>query len=196
MHQNILGLSSNRFYTLPPLLNEHKKGRYTPNTLLFQKQVFTDFLQNRCSDKLCKFHKKTPLLKSFFGKIPGLKAWNFIKARLHNKYFPVKFAQFKKKTYLQTSPVLFKPRFYSLITAVLFFTAIIATCNHGSLFKKVIKMIFFILFFAIIYPKISMNVAKTISPWQIEQKMIFLINWKGLKLAFFAYVLKFFLFLK
>ena len=35
-----------------------------------QKQRFTDVLQNMGSLKFCKIHRKTPMLESFFNKVP------------------------------------------------------------------------------------------------------------------------------
>ena len=55
--------------------------------IIFQKHV----LQNRCSKKFSKFHRKIPVLESLFD---GLQACNFIKKRLQHKWFPVKFAKF------------------------------------------------------------------------------------------------------
>ena len=46
-----------------------------------------------------------------------------------------------------------------------FFPPIIDNCNYGSLFRKSIKMNFFLLF-KIVYLKINMNVVKTILPQQ------------------------------
>ena len=127
--------------------------------------MFTDFLQNRCSDKLCKFHKKTPLLKSFFGKILGLKAWNFIKMRLNHKYFPVKFAQFKKKHICKRLRFCSNQGFTHWLQ-LFHFSQLLLLLVIMEFVQKGYKNDFFILFFTIIYPKISMNVAKTISPWQ------------------------------
>ena len=45
----------------------------------FQKQLFADFLQSRCSKKLCNIHKKTPALESLFNRVPVLQAYNIIK---------------------------------------------------------------------------------------------------------------------
>ena len=43
-----------------------------------QKQPFADVLQNRCSGKFCKTHRKSPVLMSLFNKCAGIK-------RLHRK---------------------------------------------------------------------------------------------------------------
>ena len=56
-----------------------------------KKQQLADILQNRCS---CKFHRKTPVLKSLFNKVTDLKACKFIWKRLQHGGFPVKFAKF------------------------------------------------------------------------------------------------------
>ena len=45
----------------------------------FQKQLFADVLQNRCSQKFRNNHRKTSVLESLFIKVAGLKACNFIK---------------------------------------------------------------------------------------------------------------------
>ena len=45
----------------------------------FQKQLFADVLQSRCSKKLCNIHKKTLALESLFNKVSVLQSYNFIK---------------------------------------------------------------------------------------------------------------------
>ena len=47
-----------------------------------QKQQLTDILQNKCSRK---FHRKIPVLKSFFNKVTDLKICKFVKKRLQNR---------------------------------------------------------------------------------------------------------------
>ena len=49
-----------------------------------QKQPLELFCKKRCSYRFCKFHRKTPLLKSLFNRVPGLQACNFIRERLHH----------------------------------------------------------------------------------------------------------------
>ena len=39
-----------------------------------QKQSFADVLENRCSSKFRKFHRKTPMLECLFNKAAALKA--------------------------------------------------------------------------------------------------------------------------
>ena len=39
---------------------------------ILQKQLFADVLQNRCSWKFRKFHRKTPVLESLFNEVAGL----------------------------------------------------------------------------------------------------------------------------
>ena len=64
-----------------------------PCFLQIQKQSFKDDFQNQCSLKFRKFHKKTPVLESLVNKVTDRKAYNFIKKRLHQRCFPVKFAK-------------------------------------------------------------------------------------------------------
>ena len=66
-----------------------------------QKQSFTDVFQNRCSLKFHKFHRKTPVLESFFNKVVRLKACSFINKRLQHSCFPVKFVKFLRTSFLQ-----------------------------------------------------------------------------------------------
>ena len=49
--------------------------------------------QSRCS-KLCKFHRKAPVLESLFNKVASPRDCNFIKKRLQHRCFPAKFASF------------------------------------------------------------------------------------------------------
>ena len=58
------------------------------------KQSFADILQNRCSWKFLKFHRKRPVFESLLNKVAGLKACNFIKKWLQHSSFPVKFEKF------------------------------------------------------------------------------------------------------
>ena len=37
-----------------------------------QKKPFPDVLQNRCSERFCNIHRKTPVLGSLFIKVTGL----------------------------------------------------------------------------------------------------------------------------
>ena len=45
----------------------------------FQKELFSDVFQSRCSKKLPNIHRETPALGSLFNKVPFLQAGNFIK---------------------------------------------------------------------------------------------------------------------
>ena len=52
----------------------------------------------RCSSKLVflqilQIHRRTPVLKSLFNKVKGLKTCNFIKNRLQHRCFPAKFVK-------------------------------------------------------------------------------------------------------
>ena len=71
-----------------------------------QKQPFADVLQNKCSWKFRKFHRKTPVLKSLFNKVAALKACNFIKKRLQHKCFPVNIAKFFKNSLFYRKPLV------------------------------------------------------------------------------------------
>ena len=61
-----------------------------------QKQLFTDVLQNKCSQNLVKFHRKTPVLETLFNKVPGLRLVTLFKKRLQHRCLPVKFKQFSR----------------------------------------------------------------------------------------------------
>ena len=52
-----------------------------------QKHLFADVLQNKFSQKCCKFHMKASVLESLFIKVTGLKASNFIKQKLQHRCF-------------------------------------------------------------------------------------------------------------
>ena len=127
--QNIQGSSSNNFHTIPSPLNRLQKGKYKPNTWLIQKQPLQIFYKLDVL-KLRKIHWKKLLLEPLFTKVVGPKAWNLIKKRLQHRCFPVNFALFVKKPYLQNTfgwllllIPLFQPRFYSLITLFSFFAS-------------------------------------------------------------------------
>ena len=77
---------------------------FFPCVFNFYKQSFADVLQNKCSWKFCKLHRKTLKSESLFNKVPGLKACNFIKKRLRHRCFPVKFAKCLQYLFLQNTP--------------------------------------------------------------------------------------------
>ena len=58
---------------------------------VYQKQSFADVVQNRCSCKFRKFHRKAPVLESPFNKVAGPKAYQFVDKRLQHMWFHVKF---------------------------------------------------------------------------------------------------------
>ena len=69
----------------------------------FQKQQFTDVIQNRCSYKFLKIHRKTPVLEYLFNKVAGPQACNFNPKRLQHRCFPVNFAKFLRAPFLQNT---------------------------------------------------------------------------------------------
>ena len=46
--------------------------------------------ENRYSERFCNIHRKTPVLKSLFNNVAGLKVHSFIRKRLHHMCFLVK----------------------------------------------------------------------------------------------------------
>ena len=72
---------------------------------LFQKQPFADVLLNRCFQK---FHRKTPVLRSFFNKlveslfnkVAGLLVCNFIIKWLQHNCFSVRLDKFSRLFFL------------------------------------------------------------------------------------------------
>ena len=53
-----------------------------------QKQPFADILQNRCSWKFCKIHRKTPVLESLFNKVAHMVSY-YLCEIFKNTYFPI-----------------------------------------------------------------------------------------------------------
>ena len=51
-----------------------------------QKQPFADVIQNRCSQKFRKFHRKTPALKSLFNKVADLASATLIKGDTNTSF--------------------------------------------------------------------------------------------------------------
>ena len=51
-------------------------------------------LYKGCSWKFRKFHRKALVMMSLFNKVESLLVYNFMKKRLKNKCFPVKFTEF------------------------------------------------------------------------------------------------------
>ena len=63
----------------------------------FQKQL----CKKRCSEKVRKFHKKTPVLDSAFNKVAGFWTCKFIKKKLQHKFFPANFSKFLRTPILK-----------------------------------------------------------------------------------------------
>ena len=58
-----------------------------------------DVLQNGCSSKIRKFHRKTHLLESLFNRVTVLRPCNFIKKKLQHRWFSLKFAKFLRSPF-------------------------------------------------------------------------------------------------
>ena len=67
-----------------------------------QKQPSELLCKKRCSWKFCKFHRKTPVSKSLFNRVAGLKGCSFIKTRLQHRCFPVEFTKFLRTSNLRS----------------------------------------------------------------------------------------------
>ena len=64
------------------------------------------FLWKRCSEKLCKIHRKRPVLESLFNKVVGLRPPSLLKLILQHRSFSVHFAKFwRKSCFYRTPPV-------------------------------------------------------------------------------------------
>ena len=70
-------------------------GRQWVNMLIVsdQKQLFTDVIQNRCSQKLAIFTVNQLCWRLFLIKLQTLNQCNFIKKRLQHRCFPANIAQ-------------------------------------------------------------------------------------------------------
>ena len=66
---------------------------------VFQKQLFADVLQNRCSLKLCNSHRKQLCRIFWVNKVAGLRAGTLLWKRFQHKCFPVNFLKVYKKIY-------------------------------------------------------------------------------------------------
>ena len=96
-----------------PLPNEPQRS-----PRFVQKQSPEVFCKKSCSQKVCKFHRKTPVLESLFNKVAVLQACNFIKKRLLQHWcFPVKFAKFLniyfEEHLRRTASICFTSKYYS-----------------------------------------------------------------------------------
>ena len=63
-------------------------------------------LSKRCSQKICKFHRKSftgTVLKTLFNRVADLQACNFIKKTLQYRCFLVKFTQFLRTPNLKSA---------------------------------------------------------------------------------------------
>ena len=67
----------------------------------FQMQPPVVFCKKGALKNFCKFHRKTPVLKSLFNKVASLKVCNFIKKRHQHRCSPVKFTKFLRTTILK-----------------------------------------------------------------------------------------------
>ena len=59
-----------------------------------KKQPPEVYCRKRSSYKFRKFHRKTPVLESFFNQVAGLRAFIFLKKKFQPSFFLVKFAKF------------------------------------------------------------------------------------------------------
>ena len=73
------------------------------STKKFQKQPFADVLQNRCSYKFCKIHRRTPVLEPFLNEVTALRSKSLLKKRLQHSGFPVNFVKFLRAPFLQNT---------------------------------------------------------------------------------------------
>ena len=93
------------------------------------------------------------MLESLFNEAASLKAWNFIKRDSSTGIFPWILKGFSKNIIYRTLVYRwllllippFQPKFYPLITLFFFFYFIffllyLNNCNHGSFFRKGVKM--------------------------------------------------------
>ena len=67
--------------------------RNSNNNKYSSKGVQSCSVKQSLSETLCSIHKKTSVLESLFNKVASLKAWNLIKKRLQQRYFPVNVAK-------------------------------------------------------------------------------------------------------
>ena len=81
----------------------------------FQKQLFADILQNRCSKNFCNIHRKTIALESFFNKFTGPSPATLLKKRLQDWCFPWKIAKLLRTTFLKNTS---GDRFWNLSSAI------------------------------------------------------------------------------
>ena len=81
-----------------------------------QKQAFADILQNKCSEKIRKFHRKTPVLGAFFNKVWGLEAYNFMKKRRDSKQmFAYEICDIFNTFFYRTPPVASSPSAHTVL---------------------------------------------------------------------------------
>ena len=62
--------------------------------ILVQEPPLADVFQNKCSWKFRNIHGKTPILKSVFDKVAGLKDW-----KLQHRCFPVNISKFLRTAF-------------------------------------------------------------------------------------------------
>ena len=88
------------------MLNSNSYRKSLENCFCVSKQSFADVPQNKCSEKFCKFDRKTPkrLQQSVFNKVAGLHACNFVKKRLQHRWYLVKFVKFLRTLFFCTTP--------------------------------------------------------------------------------------------
>ena len=67
--------------------------------LLFQRQLFADILQNLCSSKVCRSHRKHLCLRFCFNKVGDLHAGTSLRKRDSGKEFSCEFCKIFKETY-------------------------------------------------------------------------------------------------
>ena len=72
-------------------------------SILLQKQQPEIFCVKRCSQKLYKIRRKTPMQESLFNKVGGLKPATLLKKRLLHRCFSVNFVKFLRTLFSQNT---------------------------------------------------------------------------------------------
>ena len=107
---------------------EHRTKYYTPklfnfveNLLLsflwqqtfikYQKQPPEVFCKKRCSYEFPKIHRKTPVPKSLFSKVAGLRPATLLKKSFCHSCFPVNFTKFLRTPFLQNTSGQMSPKY-------------------------------------------------------------------------------------
>ena len=102
------------------------------NKSFIKKQPPVGFSKKGVFKKFHKIHLKTPMLKSYFNRVSGLRAVTLLKKRFQHRCFQVNFMKFLRTPFLQNTSVI--------CLTVSFHKEVLYICSNLLLLEKWTKL--------------------------------------------------------